>query len=57
VPHDRCEQADLGLVEAELVFAELVVFLDGPAAAGDGNQHGEGGRDVLGDEAVEVSQL
>jgi len=35
VPHDRRVQADLGLVEAELVLAELVVLLHGPAAPGD----------------------
>src|SRR3954454_3985052 len=45
VSHDRRVEADLGGVEAELVLAELVVFLDGPAPSGHGNQHAErGGR-------------
>jgi hypothetical protein len=33
-------EADLGVVVAELVLAEFVVFLDGPAAAGYGGRDG-----------------
>ena len=35
VPHDRGVQPDLGVVVAELVLPELVVFLDGPPAPAD----------------------
>ncbi len=57
VPHDRCEQAGLRLVEAELVFAEFVVFFDGPALSAHRGQDAEGGREVLGHEAEEVRHL
>jgi hypothetical protein len=57
VPHDRRVEAGLGLVEAELVLAELVVFLHGPTAAAHRDQHTEGGRGVLGNEAEEVRRL
>ena len=48
VSHDRGVQAGLGLVEAELVLAELVVFFDGPAAAGHLDRCRQGGGDVGG---------
>src|SRR5205823_737368 len=47
----------LGLVEPELVLAELVVFLHRPAASAHGDQHAEGGWGVFGNEAVEVCHL
>ncbi len=57
VSHDRGVQAGLGLVETELVLAELVVFLDGPALSGHGGQHAQRGWDTVGDVAVEVGQV
>jgi hypothetical protein len=57
VPHDRCEQAVLGLVEAELVLAEFMVFFDGPASSAHRDQDGEGGWDVVGNVAEEVRHL
>lgn len=57
VPRDRGIQANLGLVETELVLAELVILLDGPAFSGHRDQHAQRGRETVGDVAVEVGQL
>jgi len=57
VPVDGGVKAELGVVEPEMVLAELVVFLHGPAASGDGDQGGQGGGLAVGDVGVEVGQL
>src|SRR6266487_952244 len=53
VPHDRAVEADLGVVVAELVLPELVIFPGGPPAAADFNQDREAGRAAFGHEAPE----
>ena len=50
-------EADLAVVEPEVVLAELEVFLDRPAQAGDPHQGGQGDRAPGGDVAVVVGQL
>ena len=52
VAGDRVVEADLGLVEAEVVFAELEAFFDGPAQSRGADQPGLGHRLAFGDVAV-----
>ncbi len=52
VPGDRGVEADLGLVEAEAVLAELEIFLYGPAQPGGADQPGQGEYLAIGPVAV-----
>src|SRR5258708_1109195 len=56
VPQDRVVEADLGLVEAEAVLAELEILFDRPSEPGGADQPGHAGGLARGEGAVEYSQ-
>src|SRR5216683_1914054 len=57
VPGDRGVEPDLGLVQPEVVLAELEVLLDGPPEPGGADQQAQAHGRALGDEAVVVREL
>ena len=57
VAQQRGVEADLAVVEAELVLADLEILLHRPSAPGDRHECGQGRRPVAGHVAVEERHL